>query len=122
MKRSELKLTGETYRLTPTSWGDTCIMVDEDAAAEATAEAFGLESCDPDDDPNDKPESVEIATDAEGNYYAVLVPTVVRSSYGKETINENLYRPCQNPAEVDQYGTVCIYGRTWDRFDDEDEQ
>ena len=26
MKRSELKLTGETYRLTPTSWGDTCII------------------------------------------------------------------------------------------------
>jgi len=34
MRKSELEITGDSYRTTPTSWGDTNIMIDESAAVE----------------------------------------------------------------------------------------
>ena len=122
MKRSELTMTGETYRLTPANWGETYIMVDEDAVSKMMSETFG-EECDPDDDPNNKPETVEIATDGQGNFYAILEPYEA-TSWGRKTgevFNENMFRKCQNPAETGDDGTAEIYGQTWDIFDDEDD-
>ena len=115
MKRSELTMTGETYRLTPTHWGETSIMVDEDAVAEITAEAFDIpvEECDPDSDPNDTPETVDIAKNDDGNFYAILHPFRA----GGKWHNENLYRPCDDPGEPDN-GSVSIHGK-WMTFDDE---
>lgn len=118
MKRSELTMTGESYRLTPANWGETYIMVDEDAVSEMMAETFG-EECDPDSDPNNKPQTVEIATDADGNFYAILEPYQDRRS--KRWYNENLYMRCQNPAEYGEDGAAEIYGQIWDTFDDEDD-
>ena len=123
MKRSELTMTGETYRMTPYKWGEQSIMVDEDAVAKSTAEAFEIpvEQCDPDSDPNDRPESVDIARDAEGNYYAILHP-YEKTSWGHKTgemANENMYKLCQNPAEA-VHGSAELYGMSWEIFDDEE--
>jgi hypothetical protein len=124
MKRSELKLTGETYRLTPSKWGETYIMVDEDEVSRVTAEAFDIpiDDCDPDNDPNDRPESVDIATGPDGKYYAILHPYEA-TSWGHKTgeiHNKNLYRECQNPAEAVDGGSE-LYGQTWELFDDEED-
>jgi len=116
MKRSELKMTGDTFRLTPAKWGETCIMVDEDAVSEAMTESFG-EPCDPDDDDFDKPETVEIATDTDGNFYAILEPYRSRDGIWH---NENMFRKCQNPADASD-GAAELYDRTWDTFDDKDD-
>jgi hypothetical protein len=116
MKRSELKMTGETYRMTPANWGDSAIMIDEDAASEAMAECFG-EPCDPDSDESNKPENVEIAIDTDGNFFAILEPYWDRQS--KQWHNENLYLKCQNPADAAN-GTAEIYWQKWEMFDDED--
>lgn len=118
MKRSELKLTGEKYRLTPDSWGENFIMVDEDEIQRETAEAFSLpvDECDPDADPNNRPDSVEIATDAVGNFYAILVPFT--TSDGR-VHNDNMYRPCDDPTNATR-GSASLYGNTWEIFDEEE--
>lgn len=120
MKRSELKLTGETYNLTPANWGDEAIIVDEDAAVAAMAECFGVEEEDVDTNYSDE---VEIATDDEGNFYAILVP-YEGTSWGHKTgevFNQNMYRKCQNPDDAN-CGTIEIYGQTWETFDGEDDE
>jgi hypothetical protein len=120
MKKSELTLTGETYRLTPDSWGDTNIMVDEDAVIAATADAFNIpvDECDPDADENDKPDTCEIATDAEGNFFAIIQNKIVLG-YGKYEDVE-MARPCENPADA-TFGAALVFGR-WEQFDDEDDE
>jgi hypothetical protein len=87
-------------------------MVDEDVVAQSTAEAFGIESCEPEGDLD----SVEIATDGNGKFFAILEPF---TRAGK-TYNENMFRPCQNPADA-THGSASIYGITWDIFEDEAE-
>lgn len=121
MKRSELKMTGETYRTTPTAWGESYVMVDEDAVSEMMAESFG-EPCDPDSDPNDRPETVQIAVDNHGNHYAILEPYEA-TSWGRKTgeiYNENMFRKISNPAEATD-GTAEFLDNAWDTFDCEDE-
>lgn len=120
MKRSDLTLTNENYRLTPDVWGDNCIMIDEDLVIEKFAEGFGesIEAMEEIlDDPNTKPDSVEIATDDDGNYYIILEP--FRSNDGKWH-NTDLYRPCQNPENAID-GAAEIYSNKWEHFDDEED-
>ncbi len=122
MKRSELTIIGE-YRLTPDNWGDTSVMIDEDAVIEATADAFGInvDECDPDADPNNKPETVDLAVDVNGNHYVILRPFPA-ISWGHKTgemYNENMYRPCEKLSDVSQ-GSLAIFGNSWQIFDDED--
>ncbi len=73
MKRSELTFTGDYYRLTPDTWGDTSVMIDESEAQLKASEMFGcsISEAHPDKDPNNPPREIEIATDKEGNFYAV---------------------------------------------------
>jgi len=113
MLRSELTLTGEIYRLTPDCWGNTSVMVDEDAVSRSTAEAFGIGSADPDADPNSRPESVEIARDANGNFYAILVPF---AQNGVE-YNTGMFKSCGDPATATD-GSVMLYGTGWQAFED----
>jgi hypothetical protein len=122
MKKSELILTGDTYRTTPVSWGEEYIMVDEVAAASCMDESFDDGPHDPDADPNDTPDTVDIAVDARGNYYAILHP-YEETSWGHKTgemFNENMYRPCQNPETVDSDGVAVFYTGRWEIFDDEE--
>jgi len=124
MKRSELIMTGEIYRLTPYNWGETSIMIDEDAVAQCYADAAGVsvDEFDPDGDQNNKPESVEIATDGDGNFYAILEP-FEKTSWGHKTgemCNENMYMKCQDPSEVDDDGAVLLYSNKWQIFDEDE--
>ena len=117
MKKSELKITGDSYRTTPTSWGDTSIMIDEDAAVENMREC-GFEVESPDDDENDRP--IEIAVDSDGVFYAIQ-PAWEKTSWGRSTgeTNPELYIQCENPAEASN-GLICVFG-TWHEFDDDDD-
>ena len=119
MKRSELKLTGELYRLTPPQWGEETIMIDEDKIAEEMQKCFDLETV-PDPEENGKLETIELAI-ADGKYYAVLEPS--EETYGGHKTgviyNQNMYRECENPADAVN-GAICIYG-CWKIFDDEEE-
>ncbi len=123
MKRSELTLTGETYRLTPdsyTGWGnESVLMIDEDLVEKTAQAASDDELPGLDDDPNDKPETVEMATDETGKYYAIL-PQYTSLSGGRKKWTHDMYRQCQNPADVDTDGTIEMYG-SWESFDDEDD-
>jgi hypothetical protein len=118
MKRSELKNEIGAYRLTPDSWGDNCIMIDEDAVCQASADAAGVDvsEYDPDGYDNNRPDSVVVWTDANGKFYAVMVPFTNRQ---KETFNDNLYRACQNPGEATDGGAL-LYGQTWKSFEDDE--
>jgi hypothetical protein len=118
MKRSELKFTGDTYDLTPDTWGEEYIIVDEDTAVKAMIESFGEDF----EDDAKRSETVEIAVDNEGTFYAVLEP-YEGTSWGHKTgewHNENMYRKCQNPDTVSD-GLCAIYGK-WDIFDDEEQE
>lgn len=117
MKRSELQLTGDRYSLTPDTWGEEYIIVDDAAASAAMRESFGDEF----EDDGKRGGTVEIATDSDGNYYAILEPYEA-TSWGHKTgdiFNQNMFRRCQNPADVTD-GLAEIYGETWDIFDDEE--
>ena len=118
MKRSELKMTGDIYRLTPDNWGDTSIMVDEDECIESTADAFSIsvDECDPDDPENGELVKVEIATDSNGDFYAVHQPQFLR---GGRVINDDIFRKCQNPEDATQ-GIALLYGNFWEHFEEED--
>jgi len=120
MKRSELKLTGETYNLTPDCWGVESIIIDGPAAITLKAECFDVNEDDVDTDYSGE---VEIATDDEGNFYAILVPFEGRNCGHKtgKIYNQNMYRGCQNPTGAN-CGTIEIYGQTWETFDDEDDE
>jgi len=108
MKKSELTLTGETYRETPAGWGETYLMVDEDAAEACMAKCFGEDFIGLEDE-NDKPGLwVEIATDAEGRFYGI---------YEEEA--DDGYHFSENPAEAED-GIIFI-GSEFHFFDDEDE-
>ena len=122
MKKSELTLTGETYRLTPDNWGDSSIMVDENAISESTANVFDIDisECDPNE--NGKLDSVDIAIDKDGKFYALLHPYEA-TSWGHKTgimHNENMYRECANPANT-TFGAASLYGDTWEIFDEEED-
>lgn len=120
MKRSELTLTGETYRITPKAWGEPCLMIDEGEVSEMMTETFG-EECDPDSDPFDKPENVEIATDEQGNYFALSIQ-YEGTSWGRKTgeiFGANLYMPIADPNKPEN-GCCKLLG-SWETFDDEDE-
>jgi hypothetical protein len=120
MKRSELKNEIGTYRLTPDNWGDNCIMIDEDAVCQAYADAADVEvsEYDPDGDENNRPDSVVVWSDSNGNFYAVLVPFTTRNGV---THNDGLYMKCQNPDEAID-GGACLYETKWGSFDDECEE
>lgn len=115
MKRSELTTTGKTYRLTPDNWGDNSIMVDETAAITFMEKSLGC-PCDPDADENNKPETVEIFTNSDGNLFAILEPFTRNG----ETHNNNMFKPCDDPALADN-GLAGIYGSFWLIFEEEEE-
>lgn len=108
MKRSELKMTGDSYELTPAGWGQTYIITDDDLVCDAMRESF-----EDFDDDGQRGGTVHIATDNIGNFYAILEP------YTGENFNENLYRKCQGPDNGND-GLCEIYGNRWEIFDDED--
>jgi len=114
MKKSELKIVDQ-MRITPIGWGEPYVMVDETLATESFDETV-----DPDDDPNDLPETVDIATDKDDNYYAVAIP-YEGTSWGHKTgemHNENLYKPIENPNECSD-GLAAFLDNHWLLFDDE---
>lgn len=120
MKKSEIRLTGDSYRTTPTSWGDTCIMVNEDMAVESMRES-GFEVESPDGDENDRPLEVEIAVDEDGIFYAIQ-PAWEETSWGRRTgvINPELFIRCENPADTID-GMIGTYG-SWHEFDGEEDE
>jgi hypothetical protein len=118
MKHSDLKTEIGTYRLTPDSWGDNCIMVDEDAVCAAYAEAAGVDPSeyDPDGDENNRPGSVVVWMGFDGKYYAVLVP--FKTSDGA-IHNDGLYMQCQNPDDAVD-GAAVLYNTRWLSLDEEE--
>jgi hypothetical protein len=120
MKRSELKTTGETYRMTPDGWGnESYIMIDEDLAAKAAQEAFNLDEP-PDPDEGQRPQDVEVFTDDNGKFFAVIDPIYDRDYDGKKRmVQDYMYTECQNPLEA-RDGTAEMYGE-WQLFDDEED-
>lgn len=112
MKRSELKDIG-SYRLTPDSWGDPSVMIDEEAAAQSVAVAFNLEFVDPDEDENDRPEEVELAV-RDGEFFVISAASL---RGGRKTVG--LFRPCEDPAQV-KAGTIFLFGK-WEEFEEEED-
>lgn len=120
MKRSELKFTGEQFDLTPDSYGETAIITDEILACVEIAQLFGIDEYDFDDE--SRRDEVELATDSDGNYYAVLVP-FEQTSWGHRTgiwNNKNLFKKCANPSDA-KNGLLEISSGKWEMFDDESE-
>ena len=119
MKKSELKIVDQ-LRLTPKGWGEPYVMVDEAMAIQTISDSFETESIDPDDDPNDLPKTVDLATDNDGNYYIISIP-YEGTSWGHKTgeiHNENLYMPIEDPNECTQ-GLAEFLANQWSLFDDE---
>ena len=105
MKRSELNTTGDFYNLTPDSWGEQYIMIDEDMAVEGIKISFGDESMSL---LGESLEKVEIFHDKnEEQFYAVM-----------SGINDGLFMECSNPSESDD-GFAELGSYKWDTFDDE---
>ena len=103
MKKSNLKMTGEIYSLTPDSWGSVnSIIIDEKPITIIMANLFDMtiEAVTHDIEHSD---SIEIAVDAQGNYYA---------------IKNGQYAPCDNPINVSQ-GCADLYD-AWEFFDEEE--
>lgn len=109
MKRSDLTMTGQSFNLSPDEWGEKSIILDNAAYLAEIRECF-------DDSEIEEPENlqaVEIATDREGNFFAVLVPETTRQG----VINDDLFASCGNPNEE---GAGCWLAFRWEHFEDED--
>lgn len=104
VRRADLVFTGESYRLSPSRWGEAYIMVDEEAVSLAMSKVFGHE-CSPDDDPNDPCTTIEIAT-TNGGYFAVR--------------DGGLFAPCGNPSNpADAIEGLVWIGRQWKALEEE---
>jgi hypothetical protein len=121
LKRSELVNKLGNYRLSPSNFGNTCIMINEEEYEEAVADSFDMEpgEVDVDSDPNDRPQDVEIWEDAEGNCYGV-VEEHTSPGYGRPPKKTGeKYLECDHPNDA-TYGGLLFDGRL-KSFDDEDE-
>ena len=107
MNRSELKNEIESsIRMTCESWGEPYLMVDEQAAFEAMAEAFEGTDSDYENQRNRERGGTDITIyELSGDFYAVS---------GENT---PIYINCDNPAKCED-GLLAMHG-SWQDFDDE---
>ena len=115
MKRSELTSTGESYRVLNTRETEM-IMTDEDEVVRHMREGYDTEDEEYNFDKSDIDE-VEIFTDRQGQFYAILEPFT--DSHGCH--NENHYKRCENPTDAYD-GSFLYLEQHWNIFEDEDEE
>ena len=105
MKRSELKNEIESgIRMTCGSWGESYLMLDEQAAFEAMVESFGGDAGDYEKQRDEERGDDDISIyEINGKFYAV---------------SEGKFIECDNPKTCES-GLLDMHGK-WESFDDED--
>ena len=100
-----MKMTGDSFRLTPEGWGEQYIMYDEDEALDTIRETFPEADL---DDQFDRPCDVEIAVDENGQHYALNILYDQFIIYAKK---------CDNP-DTAQGGLFDLQEYRWNQLDD----
>lgn len=106
MKRSELKNEIESgIRMTCGSWGESYLMIDEQAAFEAMVESFGGTAAEYEKQRDQERGDTDISIfELNGKFYA---------------LNDGRYIECDDPKTCDS-GLLSMHGK-WESFDDEEE-
>jgi hypothetical protein len=99
MKKSEIELTGDVYRLTPANLGCDTFITNVSLFSE---------------DYSDEIELVNIAKTKDGEFYALL-DQYESLGYGRRKQVGTVCRPCQAPRTI-QNGVGDLYGK-WERLE-----
>jgi hypothetical protein len=120
MKRSELKNEIDSgIRITCGSWGESYLMIDEQAAFEAMVDSFGGTAAEYEKQRDEERGDTDISIfELNGIFYAVN-PQFEALSGGRRRELDPIYIECDDPKSCND-GLLAMHGK-WESFDDEEE-